>query len=172
MADGFLIGSELLGKIRTVVGDNEANIRKMEPYRIATRLEGEESSAEKTFRVCTFTGSWSPGSTKTVALKYKPSATLSALNLTFHLPDIGTGPYDCEVAKDGTAWFLVSAMEQNVKRGTFAAPWNKNTIKTVALYSGGSVSAVNRHANITGTGTKACTVGRDGMDWELIAAEC
>jgi hypothetical protein len=63
-------------------------------------------------------------------------------------------------------------LEQNVKQGTFAAPWNKGASKSVTLVNGGSVSALNRHANITGTGTKACTVGRDGMAWELIAAEC
>jgi hypothetical protein len=124
----------------------------------------------KPFRMATYTGAWSINTAKVVTLS--SGATLAAGNRTFHLPDIGTGPYDCAVARDGTAWWLASALEQNVKRGTFAAPWSKGSSKTVTLVNGGSVSALNRHANITGTGTKACTVGRDGMDWELIAAEC
>jgi hypothetical protein len=134
------------------------------------------AAGAKTFRVCTFTGSWGTHATdeKTLTLKYQTTTpnTVSAKNLTFHLPDIGTGPYDCEISKEGTAWFLVSALEHNVKRGTFTAPWTKTTLKTIVLSNGGSVTALNRHATITGTATKNCTVGRDGMDWELIAAEC
>jgi hypothetical protein len=155
-------------RIARVVRAVEQEPRRARPL----TFEAVPADSRKTFRVCTFTGSWAPGSAKTVNLKYFPAITLSALNLTFHLPDIGTGPYDCVVAKEGTAWFLVSALEQNVKQGAFTAPWTKGTSKTVALVNGGSVSAVNRHASITGTGTKACTVGRDGMGWELIAAEC
>lgn len=134
-----------------------------------------DSGNKRVFRVCTFTGSWSIGSAKTVTFKYQTTTpnTVSATNLTMHLPDIGLSPpFDCEIARDGTAWFLVSAVEHNVKRGTFSAPWSKNATKTVSLVDGGSVTATNRHANITGTGTKNCTVGRDGMNWELIAAEC
>jgi hypothetical protein len=130
----------------------------------------QQGASRKTFRMATFTGAWPINTAKVVTLS--SGATLAAGNRTFHLPDIGTGPYDCAVARDGTAWWLTSALEQNVKRGTFAAPWSKGSSKTVTLVNGGSVSALNRHANITGTGTKACTVGRDGMDWELIAAEC
>jgi hypothetical protein len=128
----------------------------------------------KTFRVCTYTGSWTINDAKTVTFRGVTTTpnTVAAMNLTFHLPEIGAGPYDCGIAKNGTAWYLVSALEQNVKRGTFTAPWNKGSSKSVSLVSGGSVTALNRHASITGTGTKNCTVGRDGMDWELIAAEC
>lgn len=129
----------------------------------------------KAFRVCTFTGAWATAEAKTVTLKYQPTTpnTLTALNLTFHLPDMGTeSEHDCHVAKDGTAWFLISAIEHNVKRGTFSAPWNKNNTATVSVVSGGTVAALNRHADISGDGTKNCTIGRDGMEWELIAAEC
>lgn len=150
--------------------EDQANRRK--PLAFGPLIE---QSSRRVFRVCTFTGSWNKNSLKTVTFKYQTSTpnTVSATNLTFYLPDIGTaGPHDCEIAKDGTAWFLVSAVEHNVKRGTFSAPWSKNATKTVSLVNGGSVTATNRHADITGTGTKNCTVGRDGMDWELIAAEC
>ena len=133
------------------------------------------SVAVKVFRTATFTGAWSINTEKTVTFRGVTTTpnTVSATNLTMHLPDIGLSPpFDCQIAKDGTAWHLVSALEHNVKRGTFSAPWSKNATKTVSLVNGGSVTAINRHANVTGSGTKNCTVGRDGMDWELIAAEC
>jgi len=136
----------------------------------------DSGSSGKVFRICTFTGSWATATLKTVTFKYQTNApnTVEAMNLTMHLPDIGLTPpyYDCAVAKEGTAWYLVSAIEHNVKKGTFSAPWNKGETKTVTLVNGGSVTATNRHASVAGTGTKNCTVGRDEMEWELIAAEC
>ena len=147
-------------------------MREGPPLRFPRVLDAPQS---KVFRVCTFTGTWATATAKVVTFKNQTSTpnTVSAINLTMHLPDIGlSAPFDCQIAKEGTAWYLVSAIEHNVKRGTFAAPWNKNTTKAVNLVNGGSVTAINRHANITGSGTRNCTVGRDNMDWELIAAEC
>ena len=61
----------------------------------------------KVFRVCTFTGAWSIGSSKTVAFKYQTATpnTASATNLFF--PVTSTAQLDCAIAKDGTAWFLI-----------------------------------------------------------------
>jgi len=61
----------------------------------------------KVFRVCTYTGSWSKNSVKTVTFKYATNTpnTVSATNLFF--PITGTAGGDCAVAKDGTAWFLI-----------------------------------------------------------------
>jgi hypothetical protein len=61
----------------------------------------------KLFRVCTFTGSWSIGSTKSVTFKYQTTTpnTAAATNLFF--PVTSTATLDCAIAKDGTAWFLV-----------------------------------------------------------------
>ena len=63
--------------------------------------------AGKPFRVCTFTGSWSIGSSKTVTFKYQTATpnTASATNLFF--PVTSTAQLDCAIAKDGTAWFLI-----------------------------------------------------------------
>jgi len=62
----------------------------------------------KVFRVCTYTGAWSKGTDKTVTFKYATSTpnTVSATNLFF--PITGTDGGNCGIAKDGTAWFLVS----------------------------------------------------------------
>jgi hypothetical protein len=166
----FDLGSA--ARIGRVVKAVEQEPRRTKPLGFAPVIEAGKRSV---FRVCTFTGSWQIGDSKTVTFKYQTTTpnTVSVVNLTMHLPDIGLSPpFDCEIAREGTAWYLVSSLEHTVKRGTFSAPWNKNSSKTVALVNGGSVTALNRHANIAGSGTKNCTVARDEMQWELIAAEC
>jgi len=61
----------------------------------------------KLFRVCTFTGAWSIGDTKTVALKNQTATpnTVAAVNLFCGLSP--TAACDVSIAKDGTAWYLV-----------------------------------------------------------------
>ena len=64
----------------------------------------------KTFRVCTFTGAWSIGSSNTVSFKYQTTTpnTVSATNLFFPITNTATASArDCAIAKDGTAWFLI-----------------------------------------------------------------
>jgi hypothetical protein len=59
------------------------------------------------FRMATFTGSWSVASSKTVTLKYQTTTpnTVSVTNLLFEWP--GTAGYDCAIGLDGTAWHLI-----------------------------------------------------------------
>lgn len=66
----------------------------------------------KVFRVCTYTGSWSIGSSKVVTFKYQSATpnTVSASNLFFPVTSTATGSRDCAVAKDGTAWFLIDVV--------------------------------------------------------------
>ena len=68
---------------------------------------GDSSGGGKVFRVCTFTGAWSIGSTKNVAFKYQTATpnTASATNLFF--PVTSTAQLDCAIAKEGTSWFLI-----------------------------------------------------------------
>jgi hypothetical protein len=61
----------------------------------------------KAFRVCTFTGAWSIGSTKTVAFKYQTSTPNTAVATNLFFPVTSTAQLDCAIAKDGTAWFLI-----------------------------------------------------------------
>jgi hypothetical protein len=70
---------------------------------------------------------------------------------------------------------LASPSAQGVKRGTFTAPWNKGTTKTItdAVEDGTTYSNVkNYFANITASGDKACAIAYVGTEWILIAAEC
>lgn len=63
----------------------------------------------KVFRICSYTGAWSIGSTNTVTFKNQTTTpnTVSATNLFLPLPNLGTR--DCAIAKDGSAWYLLQA---------------------------------------------------------------
>jgi hypothetical protein len=93
------------GRIANAVLKVERGDRDSQSVSWYPRMDGV--GREKTFRICTFTGPWSIGSSKTVALKYQTTTpnTVVATNLFWPIPD---GPQrDCSIAKDGTAWFLV-----------------------------------------------------------------
>lgn len=64
------------------------------------------SPAAKTFRVCTFTGSWPIGTSKAITLNNQAS-TISAVNVFLGMNP--TSATDCCVVRDGTAWYCVSA---------------------------------------------------------------
>ena len=74
---------------------------------IPTRFETLPQPASKTFRVCTFTGSWSINASKTVTFRGVTTTpnTVSVVNLVCGLNP--SGSCDVSVAKDGTAWYLV-----------------------------------------------------------------
>jgi hypothetical protein len=65
----------------------------------------------KVFRVCTFTGTWSKGSSKTVTFKSTTSTpnTAVAQNIFVSVGSTATGSKNCAIAKDGTAWYLIAA---------------------------------------------------------------
>lgn len=61
----------------------------------------------KTFRICTFTGSWSIGELKTVTFRNQTTTpnTVAATNLVIGLNP--SGECDVSIAKEGTAWYLI-----------------------------------------------------------------
>jgi hypothetical protein len=69
------------------------------------------SASGKVFRVCTFTGTWSKGSSKTVTFKSTTSTpnTAVAQNIFITVGSTASGSKNCAIAKDGTAWYLISA---------------------------------------------------------------
>jgi len=69
------------------------------------------SASSKVFRVCTFTGTWSKGSSKTVTFKSTTSTpnTAVAQNIFVSVGSTATGSKNCAIAKDGTAWYLIAA---------------------------------------------------------------
>jgi hypothetical protein len=111
MADGFLIGSEFLGRIRRTVDAAEAAPMRMGVTKIPTRFEGDQATpVERVFRICTFTGEWTINASKSVAFRGVTTTpnTVSVVNLTCGL-SVGTNSCDISIAKDGTAWYLVEA---------------------------------------------------------------
>jgi len=103
----------------------------------------------KVFRVCTYTGSWSKGSAKTVTFKYATGTpnTVSATNLFF--PVTSTAGGDCAVAKDGTAWFLI-----DVPLFTSTAVFVGSTAMGIAVQSTAAGIAVSS----TATGTSVTDI--------------
>jgi len=108
MAQGFLIGENLLGQIKDTVKRVQGEPMVGNISRIETRFEGgPPTPASKTFRICTFTGAWSINDTKTVTFRGVTATpnTVSATNLFWPIPE---GPQRaCSIAKDGTAWYLL-----------------------------------------------------------------
>jgi hypothetical protein len=94
------------------------------------RLGGD---ATKAFRVCTFTGSWSINTSKTVTFKYQTATpnTVSATNLFF--PIDGTSTRDCAIAKDGTAWFLVDVPFETATAVFFTGTTTQKVVSDITL---------------------------------------
>lgn len=118
----------------------------------------------KLFRVCTYTGAWSIGSSKTVTFKYRTTTpnTVSATNLFFPVTNTSANARDCAIAKDGTAWFLV-----DVRLGTATAVFVGSTATSVAVASTASavvVSSTQSTSRLTDVtlsaslNTSACTI--------------
>lgn len=98
--------------------------------------------AGKVFRVCTFTGSWNVGATKTVTFKYQTNTpnTANATNLFWPVPD---GPQrDCSIAREGTAWFLLVPQLYSANAATAATVTTSvlefKTLPVVALATSGT----------------------------------
>jgi hypothetical protein len=98
------IGDSLLSDIRETI----STVRNMPGgesiLRIPTRFERIQSPV---FRICTFTGAWSIGDTRSVTFKNQTTTpnTVSATNLFCGMSP--TAQCDVSVAKDGTAWYVV-----------------------------------------------------------------
>lgn len=102
-------------------------------------MQRPQSSRLDVFKICTFTGSWSIGDSKTVAFKYQTATpnTVVATNLFFPVASGGTSVTlkNCAIAKDGTAWFLVDVPLQT------QAVAIVQSVSTVNVLTGMSVSA-------------------------------
>jgi hypothetical protein len=90
-------------RISKVVREVEAGDRDQAGLTFGNRVGG----SGKAFRVCTFTGAWSIGSTKNVTFKYQSTTPNTAVATNLFFPVAGSATLNCAIAKDGTAWFLV-----------------------------------------------------------------
>lgn len=107
MAEGFLLGPDLLARTRRTIEAVEGGVVRSGFRSTPAALEGDISSNPKVFRICTFTGSWSIGASKAVTFKGVTTTpnTVNVTNLVCGLSPAGS--CDVSIAKDGTAWYLV-----------------------------------------------------------------
>jgi hypothetical protein len=73
---------------------------------------GDSSGVGKVFRVCTFTGAWSKNDAKVVTFRGVTSTPNTAVAQNIFVTISGTTATttkNCAIAKDGTAWYLISA---------------------------------------------------------------
>ena len=108
----------------------------------------------RVFRVCTYTGAWAIGSSKTVTFKNRTSTpnTVSATNLFFPVTSTAAGNRDCAVAKDGTAWYLID-VRLSTATAIFATGTSEKTFVTSTV-SGISVTGVQSRQYVSGTASQ------------------
>lgn len=155
MARGYLIGENYRDRIDRTITRVDGMTDGPGSFTIPTRLQDIGGGGNgKVFRICTYTGAWSIGSSKTVSFKYQTATpnTVSATNLFFPVTNTATGDRDCAIAKDGTAWFLVDVpfVEVDVLIGaSLTTAGLQFTRARVAVASSATLS-------ITTISTKAC----------------
>lgn len=96
-------------RIAKVVREVEGGDRGAEPLTFRSPVFGA-AGGQKVFRVCTFTGAWDKNTLKTITLKYQSGTpnTVSASNIFVNITS-NTAARNCAIAREGTAWFLISA---------------------------------------------------------------
>ena len=105
----YFIGPKLLSDIRRVVGRVDAEPIASEITHIPTRLQDmSRGGGGKAFRICTFTGAWSIGTTKTVNFR-GVTATPNTVSVTNLFASVSgeCGQRDCAIARDGD-WYLIA----------------------------------------------------------------
>lgn len=157
MARGYLIGENYRDRIDRTITRVDGMTDGPGSFTIPTRLQdiGGGGNA-KLFRICTYTGAWSIGDSKTVSFKYQTATpnTVSATNLFFPITNTATATArDCAIAKDGTAWFLV-----DVRFGTATAVFVGSTTTGVFISSTQSTSRVTDISLSASLNTSACTI--------------
>lgn len=123
----------------------------------------------KLFRVCTYTGAWSIGSTKTVTFKNQTATpnTVSATNLFFPVTNTATAnARDCAIAKDGTAWYLIdvrmatatAVFASGVTQRQFVSSVSTQTLNLVTAVATSTASVVTDVSISASLNTSNCTI--------------
>ena len=103
-ADAVQFTYESAERIANVVRAAETTPPSASPLTFDRRIDGR---TPKQVRVATFSGAWPIDSTKTVAFKYAPTATVNAVNLSWPITLPGYTDETCIVGREGTNWWLV-----------------------------------------------------------------
>lgn len=124
----------------------------------------------KTFRIATFSGAWAINSMRTVEFKFQTNTPNTAVVDNLFFPFEGSTStaqvYDCAIAKDGTAWYLIDVPMQTAtavfitSTASQAVVTDINSVAaTAALVSGISVAAVLNTSNCAITVSTTQTTG-------------
>jgi hypothetical protein len=156
--------------VRTVQGGNRGQ----------SGIKGSGSAYASPHYLSKTTAVWNSGSSRALTIYVgtpgseaaSTGDTVEAWNKTGG--DVAANEWVLLGRANGT-FYLLGGAGSGIKRGTFSAPWNKGSTKTVtdATTSGVTYANVqNYFASVTGTGTKACAIAYVGTEWILMAAEC
>jgi hypothetical protein len=112
-----------------------------------------QTADQPVVKMATFVGSWSINASKSVTLRTPlgTQSSISVTNLIYDLPDQGT--LQCNVAKDGTAWFLVNVKHTltdvitSVALGTAGLVFTRARVQVASTASASQITV----------GTTACT---------------
>ena len=125
-------------------------VENARPAGAGLRSRAVVPQSSKVFKVCTFTGAWAINTAKVVTFQ-NVTTTVSVTNLIYDLPSQGTLP--CNIAKDGTAWYLVSVKHTtadiitNVTLGTAGLVFTRLRIQVASTAT----------SSVVTVGTTACT---------------
>ena len=163
MAERYLIGPDLLGRIRDVT--DRAPIPSGDITSIPLRFEDVDSprAAAKSVRIATYSGNWIKGTTKTVTPITGTTTTISAYN-HFVTLDHGTctsTQWKCAVAKDGTAWNLIQWEYQTATAVFITGVATTQVLTDITLSfntSNCSITKTNTTAMVTGVGATVTSI--------------
>lgn len=142
----YLIGEGFRAKLRSTISKVDSLALGGASHLIPTVLEEGSPYTPKVFRVCTFTGSWAINSEKVVTFRGVTATpnTVSVTNLVYDLPSQGEMP--CNIAKDGTAWYLIGVKHTttevitNVTLGTAGLVFTKMRVQVVSTATASQVT--------------------------------
>lgn len=99
-------------RIASAVRKIEQGDRDQAALKFAKPVTQDGSGGGVVFRIARFTGSWGKNASKTVTFRNQTSTpnTVVALNLFVDLagPTSTTSSKTCAIAREGTAWYLIS----------------------------------------------------------------
>lgn len=144
-------------RIAKVVRAVESGNRDAGPLSFGYR---DSAATGKVFRICTFTGAWAINSAKNVTF-YNVTATpntVSVQNVMFPLPQLSgntSSPTVCAIAKDGTAWYLVS-----VVHASHTALTDVTLTSSALQFSRRNVLSISTTASTAGFSVTSCVTGQ------------